>query len=51
MSTTSVPDQVSRSATSFSTAPIIAVTCMSCPHACMTGTVLPAGSIPVAVLA
>ncbi len=51
MSTTRVPDHSARVSTSFSTAPIIAVTCMSWPQACITGTVVPAGSTPFAVLA
>ena len=48
---TTVPDHSSRVASSRSSAPSSAVTCMSCPHACITGTLVPAGSVPRAVLA
>ena len=48
---TIVPDHSSFVATRRSSAPSRQVTCMSWPHACMTGTSVPAGSVPRAVLA
>ncbi len=51
ITTTRVPDHSFLVRASSSTAPIIAVTCMSWPHACMTPTSCPSASIPVAVLA
>ena len=46
-----VPRQASRADASSAVTPASQVTCMSCPHACMTGTSLPSGSVAVAVLA
>ena len=48
---TTVPDHSSVVARSRSIAPSRQVTCMSWPHACITGTSVPAGSVPRAVLA
>ena len=49
--TTTVPTHSLLVATSRRRAPSIALTCMSWPQACMTGTSVPCGSVPRAVLA